>query len=360
MKGPQYKYLLRSFLLSGLALVVMQLLILDPFEREADFQISDFYARTLERHTQERISDDIVIVGVDHEGRDGIVRTARLVSDAGAAVTVVDIFMDGKEEGDSLRASLLEGCPGSLVLPTTLSGRDASSLYNGVPSALEGYAEFITSIDKGNVIRNYRSGTDGTPSLAGIAASTYDSSLVLDGKERLIDFSSAYFDEVTPEELADDPSIVTGRIAIICNVNDFGDVHETPLRPMSGAYIQAHIMDTILHGRAPRSCPPWIPAVLALVICALLFWPTLVLSIERGENDYAFFCLRIAQLIILLLIYFIGAFLFVKCNYYIDLSICLLLIGAASLIAECLLGWRAARKRWKGRKGLPGNDSKKD
>jgi hypothetical protein len=345
------KYLLRSFLLSGLALVVMQLLVLDPFEREADFQLSDFYARTFDRHAQKRLSDDIVIVKVDKEGRDGIVKTAGLVTDAGASVTVMDIFMDREEECDTNRASLLEGCGGGLILPTTLSGREPSSLYSRVPSALDGYAELSTPVDKGETIRYYRSVTDGSASLAGTAAYTYrGGDILLDDKERLIDFSTAFFDEFTPEEVAEDPSCVAGRIALICNVKDFGDVHLTPLGPMPGAFIQAHIMDTILHDRAPHGCPSWIPLLIAFLLCALLFWPTLTLSFEMEKNDLAFFILRIVQLLLLLIIYCLGAILYVRYNFYIDLSICLLLLGSASLIAECVIGVRALRKYMKERK----------
>lgn len=355
------KYLLRSLLLSGLALVVMQLLVLDPFEQEADFQLSDFFARTFERHTQKTISEDIVIVKVDKKGRDDIVRTAGLVTDAGASVTVMDIFMNREEEGDGDRASLLEGCGRSLVLPTTFFGRDSTSLYNSVPSALNGYAELSTPADKGETIRYYCSITDGIASLAGITANTYrNGDILLDRKERLIDFSTTFFDELTPEQVADDPSCVAGRIAMICNVNDFGDVHLTPLGPMPGALIQAHIMDTILHDRAPHGCPSWIPLLIAFLLCALLFWPTLLLSFEKEKNDFAFFLLRIVQLLLLLIIYCLGAVLYVRYNFYIDLSICLLLLGSASLIAECVIGIRATRKYRKERKeGRQGNPSRR-
>ena len=351
MSPLKRKYLLRSFLFSGLALVVMQLLVLDPFEREADFQLSDFFERAFERHVQKRISDDIVIVKVDKEGRDGIVRTARLVSEAGASVTTLDILMDHEEEGDIHRASVLEGCGSNLVLPTTFLGRPHSSVYNSVSSALNGHIELTTPADKGETIRYYRSITDGSTSLAGIAAYTYrNGDVLLDGKDRLIDFSTAYFDELTPEEVADDPSCVAGRIALICNVNDFGDVHLTPLGPMSGALIQAHITDTILHERAPHACPSWIPLLIAFFLCAFLFWPTLMLSFEKEKNDLAFFILRIVQLLLLLLIYCLGAILYVRYHFYIDLSICLLLIGSASLTAECIIGIRAFRNYMKERK----------
>ena len=179
---------------------------------------------------------------------------------------------------------------------------------------------------------------------------TYAGDIELDEKERLINYSAVYFDKFDFDEFEEDPACVAGRIAIVCNVNDFGDVHETPVGMIPGAYIQACIMDTILHRRFPAQCPPWIPAVLGFVLCTLLFWVYLRINLEHRDGDLAAFFMRLAQGAVLVLVYVLGAVLFVKADYYIDSAICMLLIAAEAVMVDCALGIRSIYLHYKNKK----------
>ena len=349
MKWNKNNLFIASLIFTCVAFPLMQRLVLDPFEHNADFELSDFYERTAARSAQEHLNQNIVLVAADKLSREGIVNTASALSDAGAALTVIDIHMDRHENGDDTLAAALSSCRG-LVLPLSISEDDEVSLYDEVTESLRGSTELSTPHSAGNTIRRYCTQSDKWVSLAGVAASAYVEGVNYDKLERLISYKREVFDRVTIEDIAEDPSVVMGRIAIIGDLNSISDVHETPVGDKSGAEIQAHIIDTILANKAPSECPLWIIMVLSLIICTLLFWRSLCLNILHDESDLAALFMRLAQFVLLILIYNIGAYFYIKSNLYVDFSIMLLLIGAESLLIDITLGIRAICFRLKYKK----------
>lgn len=339
MKWSFKKYLLLAFGFTLASYPIMDLLVLNPFEHEADFELSDFFMRTKVRYEQKRLSDNIIIVASDNLNRREIVETAKFISDSGAATTVIDILMDWKDDGDDSLVELLNQCHG-LVVPEP--DEEGYSLYHSVQTASFGNADLSTPSFKGEVIRRHIPCSDGHESLAYAAATAYDGNIPnCDGKERLIDFSCVLIDAVPADSIRKDPSLINGRIVIIGDINNHSDTHETPVGSLSGAAIHAHIIDCILKNRAPVEWPKWISVVLSIVLCTLLFLLNLYVNLIKENGDLANLLMRLSQAVLLVLIYCIGSVLFVKHNLYFDTSVCLLLIATESILVDTVLGIRA-------------------
>ena len=327
-------YPLIAVSIAAVAYPLTALLVLNPFEQTVDFELSDFYIRTANRRTAPRLSNDIVLIPVDAYSRSGIVDVVRAVDSLGAAATVVDVFMMTRQDGDDTLAAKLGMCR-NLIVPNSKSDDFDYSLYANLESSEYGYAELSTESTK-EVIRYYESICGDLNSLAATATKLYNDTAAPQG-ENLINFVGKDFEVLDPSEFVDLGGLVKGKIAIIANLNDFGDVHRTPIGYLPGATIHAYIIQTILDDSTPRPARTALPYVVAFIICILLFLGHLYINLEVN-GDVANLAFRVAQLVLLYLIYLTGASVFIHYNTYFDFSITLLLIAAASVLFDITFG----------------------
>lgn len=331
------KSILLALGITCLAVPTTLVFLWNPFEHEADFALSDFYTRAAQKQAQMRLSQEVVIVSVDHLSRREIVETASKVVENGASVVALDVFMNTEAEGDEALAATLCKIP-SLVAPTALSEDFPYSVFDFVPSASQGYVELSTpSSDK--TIRYFLAQNQEQYSFAATAVQRYNGKELPLG-EKLISFAGMEFEELTPEDLEVAPERVKGKIAILGNVNEKTDSHPTPVGLLSGVYIHAFIAQTILDGSAPHQASDVIPYLLAFILCFLLVLMHNYLNNRRGKSDLANLVLRVAQFVLLLGIYYVGAWMFIRRNLYVDFSVVMLLVASASLVFDFIFGLR--------------------
>lgn len=346
MISRPWKYILTALVFTLVAFPFVKILLLNPFEQESDFALSDFYARTEQRISAARASQDIVVLSVDNKNRTEITGIVKEVSDAGAAVVLLDVFMNIRQDGDDELRAILDQCP-NLVLPVAIDEEFQYSVYDGV-GGLRGYANLQTT----STVEQIRYGEvrQGSMSLAEAAILAYNPDITPHPGEWLINYSGVVFEELNADDVAEFPGLVEGKIVVVANVNDYSDVHPTPVGQMSGAYIHAYIAQTIMDGSQKQEYPGWVGSVIAFVLCFLLFLGNLYINLAKDQGDMANFFMRISQAILLVFLYWLGAKLFINRNVYLDLSIVLSLIGAESLLTDCVLGVRSLVLYFKNRR----------
>ena len=334
------KHFFIALAITCLAFPVSLLLVLNPFERSADFALSDFYTRAAMRKAEPTISKEVVIVGVDGLSRKETADVVAFVDYFKPKVVALDVFMEYPSESDSSVVSVLNECS-TLMLPEDLNNTEHGPVYSNVKPAYWGYAN-LEATQHGAVVRRFCIEKDGKQALAAIAAvrgMTSDSI----GNGGLIVFQGHEFDVVTPEELAKLGASLEGKIVLVGNLSDISDRHPTPIGEMAGVLIHANIIQTIIDGSAPKEAGRAWCLILAFCISLLLMWAHVRVSHISGE--IANLALRISQLVMLYLIYLAGSLLFIKFGLYVDFALTILLVAAASVAFDVFYGVAAIFRR---------------
>lgn len=323
------KSLIKAFIRTCVAIPLMLLLVLNPFEHEADVAMSDFYIRTARRMSLPQVHPDILLLGVDSLSRVEIAEVTELVDFLGAKVVALDVFMNNRSPYDGETLSALASCE-NLVLPSSLTGADKGSIFTSIPGARYGYVNF-DSVKEGGVVRQYTPSRDGKQSFADV--------ICHNEKEQggLIRYDGVEFDVITPDEISAEK--VAGKTILIGNFNDFSDCHQTPIGVLPGVLVHAYTVRTIMDGCQPRPLPLWVQLLFTLVIGTVVLWAHAVISAKDG--DLGNLCSRIGQIILLVVLYFIGAALFVRNGIYADLSLPMLLVAAVLLFYDIIMGAKA-------------------
>ena len=337
------KYLLTALAITLLAFPLTWLLILNPFEREADFALSDFYTRAAARKAQTRLSPDVAVVGVDGLSRLEIARVVEYIDWCEPAAMALDVFMNYPSAADNEVREALSGC-GALVLPCNLAEPAQGPLFSQLTPAATGYVNLETA-QLGEIVRRFSTGTNGTDSFAAAALKCAGREVTAARGKALISFQGREFDVVEAGELSSMAQSLKGKIVLVGNLNDASDCHPTPVGEMAGVLIHAHIVQTLLDGSAPREAGGFWKVLCALFVCLLLMWAHV--GISTVSSDIANLTLRITQLIMMYLIYLLGSEFFIRAGIYIDFSLTILLVAAASVAYDICFGLVALLPRLK-------------
>ena len=319
------KRLFLALAITAIAVPLMWLLVLNPFEHKADFALSDFYIRTAVRMRPARLDPHIVVVSVDGLSRLEIAETAEKADLLGAASIGLDVFMNGSTPDDEEVLASLSSCE-HLVLPASLTEAFPNSLFHALPDAVSGYVNLETSVD-GGVVRTYGGAYSGVQSFASLVCGQ-------EGSGGIIRFDGVDFEVLTPDELNADN--MEGKVVFLGNLNDFSDCHSTPVGTLSGVIIHAYIARTILDGCTPKPLPSALLFALSFLIVFLFVW--LHATVSSGIKDLSNFTIRIGQLVLLLILYIAGAGLFARHGIYADFSLTLLLVASAMLVYDLIYG----------------------
>lgn len=329
--------LVRALLGAIPAFFLAWLILLNPFEHEADFALSDFYIRTADRALPSSLHPDIVIVGVDGLNRMEIAHVTSLIDALGAKVVALDVFMNDTSPYDADVLASLEICD-HLVLPISLTGADTSSIFSSLTNARYGYVN-LDSAREGGTVRSFTLLRDGMQSFASILA----------GKNEpvtgLIRFDGVEFDILSPDEINGDA--VRGKTVLVGNINDFSDGHTTPVGILPGVLIHAYTARTIMDGCTPRPWSTWIIFLIAFLTGTLILWQHALVSLKDG--DIGNLCSRIVQIGLLFLFYLIGSSLFVRQGVYADFSLPIILSAAVLLLYDIVHGILSLKNLWKKR-----------
>ncbi|MCR5071054.1 MAG: CHASE2 domain-containing protein [Bacteroidales bacterium] len=320
---------MKRFLLAlGITVVavpLMWVLVLNPFEHEADFALSDFYTRTAQRMHPVRLDSNIVVIGVDSLSRLEIAQAAEMADFLGAAAVGLDVFMNGSTPDDAEVLAALASCD-HLVLPSSLTEKLPDSIFPALADTPCGYVNLESSVD-GGIVRSYGTERNG---FQGFAAAVCGQS----GPGGIIRYDGVDFDVLKPDEMSE--AGIEGRFVFIGNINDFSDCHPTPVGTMPGVMIHAYTARTILDGCTPKPLSKALQFAIAFVIVFLLIW--LHSCVSAKISDLANFTIRIGQLILLLVLYIVGAGQFANHGIYADFSLTLLLVASAMVVYDLVYG----------------------
>ena len=315
-----------ALIITTLAVPVMHLLVINPFENKADFSMSDFYIRTANRTKATTISNDIVILAVDNLSRLEIAQVAEKADFFGAKSVALDVFMNWETENDNEVIISLSSCD-NLILPSSLTDRVNSPVYEKIQNAKYGYTNLECKWE-GAKIRTFSTETSNIISFAAAACNNKNPT------KGIIRYDCRDFDVINPENI--NPQTVQGKIVFIGNLNDFSDCHPTPIGVFPGVMIHAFIARTIIESNSPRPLPKVLDIILSLIIVFLIAF--IHSFFNKIDGDLANFVLRILQLILLFIFYFTGSLLFIKYNIYANLSLLTLLIAAMLLVFDFAFG----------------------
>ncbi len=333
------KKLLIAIGLVCIAIPFSYLLILNPFEHEADFSLSDFYTKVSVRKSQPRISKDIVIISADGLSRLEIARLARQVDSCGPAAAVVDILMNYPSAEDSQVIEVLSGCR-HLVTPYDLYADQAGPVYSYLPNTVQGYAN-LKSASPEKVIREFRLAEKSHLSMDGAVIKLYKPDLPLP-QQGLIRFDGDEIDLYTPDELEKYGEDLKGKIVLIGCIKDFSDCYPTPVGTRPGVLIHASILQTVLTERVPVVANKLLVLIVSILLSIGLMFLHVHLCTISG--DIGNLLLRINQIILLYLIYLCGTMLWHGANIYFDLSLAITLVASASVVYDIIYGIPALLK----------------
>lgn len=314
-----------------------------PLEKASDFLASDFYAFVADSRDVKKYEDRITIVGIDDLSRPEIAGTLRAIAAARPKVTAIDILFPERDMSDTVLVNAMNMLGNVVYADIFVDEEEQSeefppSLYEYVDGGIPGMVNLdATSVR--SVIRSFNprfTDSDGNnfDSFAAAAVGFYSpekyARLLARGKSsEIISFHSLEFDVLGADEVADNPELITDRIVMVGAVDDFGDIHSTPVDDaMPGVFIHAYAAATILNGNYINPVPDWVEYMLAMLL-ALIF---IITQLSIGETKAGNMVVRWMQVGFLLLMVSLGYMVFISWGYSLDLTLPLLMV-ALSLLA---------------------------
>ena len=129
---------------------------------------------------------------------------------------------------------------------------------------------------------------------------------------------------------------ICGRVVLLGDLDNSKDVFPVPHKEMMpGVMIHAHCVDTILAGRGIDSMPMWLNIVLSVILCFV--FALLHLSVERRLDNGVDFVMRVFQILLMFVLYWLGCVLYIR-NYYVDMSLVLLMVVTSALSMDICSG----------------------
>lgn len=314
-----------------------------PLEKASDFLASDFYALVADSRDVKKYEDRITVVGIDDLSRPEIAETLRAIASAHPKVTAIDILLPEHDLNDTVLVNAMNML-GNVVYADIFIDEEEqpeevhSSLYDYVDAGVPGMVNLdATSVR--SVIRSFNprfTDSDGNnfDSFAAAAVGIYSPEkhaglLARDKASEIISFHSLEFDVLGANEVADNPELIIGRIVMVGAVDDFGDVHSTPVDDaMPGVFIHAYAAATILNGNYINPVPDWLEYVLAMAL-ALIF---IITQLTIGDTKPGNMVVRWMQVGFLVLMVSLGYMVFISWGFSLDLTLPLLMV-ALSLLA---------------------------
>lgn len=336
-------FLLSFVLMQPLSFSAMS--VFAPPEKD-DFTISDFYAQVADRRPVRALDQDIVLVDIGSLDRAGIASLLETLSLCGVRALGLDVMFSDPMPGDSLLLSALAMNPG-IVLPLNLrqteEGRfdiaEKPFFYGEIPGVTYGAANLPGKF-RGATIREFSStylaeGGGSYESLPVKLARQADPEAVKRLLDRshtpeAIDFPSREFVTISWEEVFDRAEELEGKIVLAGALTDASDMHSTPVNSyLSGVYIHACALSTILGGRFYTRNPAATDWILAACLCFLV-----TLIGLRSDPRMKGLVTRLLQFLLVYLAVQVGYALYVEKRMIVNFSYTLLMVTFGLLAAD--------------------------
>lgn len=322
--------------------------------RPNDFEFGDFYNVVADARPVADLDNRIVIVNLDGSDRTDITSILEVLQMAEPAAIGLDVMFDSPRDSlvDQWLTALIDATP-RLVLAQSLTRNDTTGLFSVAErsffiDSLKNEAHFgainLPSRYQDGMVRDFVTlyeGENGEQirsfpvAVAEMADPEELNGMKFRGNHlEPINYPSREFTILTLAQLADDPAQVDDKIVLIGAVNEFEDMHPTPIhQQMSGIMIHAYALSTLVHENWIDKMSPagsWAIACLFCFIITLLFC-----IVPTGVKGLV---LRTVQVILLAGVVYFGYVLYVEHHILIDFSYSLLMVTFGLFACDLQLG----------------------
>ena len=341
---------------------VSVLSLFSPLEGDSDFQLSDLYTKVADRRPVSQCSDDVVVVATDGCRRSDIVDLIAALETFSPAAIGVDVNFRYPSEDDTRMIEVFDACE-NLTLPLILSQDSDGETFqvdenenSFLTSWLDSERFSVVNLERYTMwgsVRTFRP-TYSTPEgvIPGFAlrlaflADPEKAEAFTSRKHdsEYINYPSRTFEVLEPGDIInEDGSLddgvknsICGRVVLLGDLDNSKDVFPVPHKEMMpGVMIHAHCVDTILAGRGIDSMPMWLNIVLSVILCFV--FALLHLSVERRLDNGVDFVMRVFQILLMFVLYWLGCVLYIR-NYYVDMSLVLLMVVTSALSMDICSG----------------------
>lgn len=336
--------------------------LFSPLEGHSDFQLSDLYTRVADKRPVSYCSDEVVVLATDGCSRNDIVRMVDALRTFSPVAIGVDINFRYPSEDDMYMLSVFEDC-GNLVLPYVVRHYPGENVFRAddwensfLMEWLDPGKFSVVNMERFSMfgaVRTFRplyevsgSQVQGFPvSLAALADGERTARFLARGHDsEYISYHSRSFEVFSYDDVVKGdggPNAAMAekfrdKVVIMGDVANSKDVFPVPHKEMlPGVLIHAHCVDTILSGNHIDSLPLWVNILLSVLLCFAFSF--MHVQVERRMDDGVDFVMRLLQVLLMLLLYRVGCMFFIH-NYYIDMSIVLLMVVTGALAKDIYVG----------------------
>lgn len=350
-----------ALLLVGLAFL-LSLIMTAPFAFTAsflnsskpnDFDFADFYNVVADGRPVREIDDKVIVINMENSDRAEFAAILeRLQSVSPAAIGIDVLFQEPHDPStDEWLISSLRGLDNVVMAESLLKNpdddvftiSDRSFFADTIGGNIEFAASNLPARVASGTVRTFRSEypTSNGPVIGFAAAiaqtANHDVAAELqkrDNEQEIINYPSREIKVLSLNELADSLEIVNGKVVLIGAVSKTEDIHPTPTdNNMSGILIHAYAISTILNNNYINRHDSWVEWAIACLLCFIITLGFCVIPVSiKG------LVLRLTQMALLILVIYIGYFLFVEKNTIIDFSPSLLMITFGLFACDLRLG----------------------
>ena len=318
-----------------------------PVGRELDFQSSDFYQIVADARAEKVLDDQIVIVPIDNLSRKEICHLIEDISLCSPRAIGLDVFFAFPMEGDDHLLEVLRTTQGLIAPMGVIPGENKQWKIND-SYLLDSLYDNFRGIVNMNVKRRYHVVRGFVPCYQTDRGIINHFALVLASQanpsiaERLqtsfmdnpsqdipIDYTSREFEIIEPEDVLESTDNLKNKVVMIGALHDTQDIFITPINDaMPGIMVHAYTLSTILGERYINAMPKWGLYLFGLLISILFVIVKMWLKRHSIEN----LLMRVFQVLIMLVIIYLGCLLFIEYYYVVELSMPLMLV-ALGLVA---------------------------
>ena len=325
-----------------------------------DSRFSDCYASYLHNTDREVVDPDITIVSLqDCQDRKKLARLVHVIDSLQPKVIGFDVLLSGQTDGDSALIESLSNCKNIVLARYVDDDGDLVSCPND--GCLASKARGIVNSEGRSLLDKQRYFMTGYQLSNGDYVDGFASAIVKhvdiekynnlikreSAKEFInyhnsVDISVATWNEIIDSVgrcLTESYKDIQDKIVLIgLDQESFAneDVHITPINTVwSGARIHATSINTILNEDYINTASSGLAKGLSLLF--LFIWIWYLNRSRRGENTYIDLVNRVLQIVIVVIVFLIGASLYSRNQYY-DFSVLTIGMGVSAVCYDMVYG----------------------
>jgi len=322
-----------------------------------DSRFSDYYTQVIRSGESESQSHSITIISLqDCLNRKTIARLINIIDSLQPKAIGFDVLLEGQMENDTVLIESLINCKNIVLARRMVKDSLASyPIYDCLKEKTIGVANFEghNLLDK---IRHFKTlfllpNGDTLNSFSSAIVKQIDSEaykrllersdeIEIINYHRLIHFPCVKWDEIINEDgrciIKDDKNICDRIVLVGLDSDDASevspineDVHITPINEVwTGTRIHAAAIDTILKEDYVHTVSPVFVNFIAIIV--LFIWVWYLYKSKKNINSFKVLLNRITQILLILIVFFIGILCFKK-NEYLDFSIITIGMGVSAI-----------------------------